>query len=94
MGALDYLTTTALSMTVSGNTGVAPFTTLFITGFIERMDPDLLAMEGWTEKVLASWWSLAVFGVLTVLEFIGKCVPIIDEIIDEASSRVANASSS
>lgn len=82
MGALDYLTTTALSMTVSGNTGVAPFTTLFITGFIERMDPDLLAMEGWTETILASWWSLAIFGVLTVLEFIGKCVPIIDEIID------------
>lgn len=82
MGALDYLTTTALSMTVSGNTGVAPFTTLFITGFIERMDPDLLAMEGWTETILASWWSLMIFGVLTVLEFIGKCVPIIDEIID------------
>ena len=82
MGAFDYLTTTALSMTVSGNTGVAPFTTLFIVGFLERMDPDLLAMEGWTATVLSSWWSLAIFGVLTVLELIGKCIPIIDEIID------------
>lgn len=82
MGAFDYLTTTALSMTVSGNTGIAPFSTLFIVGFIERLDPDLLAMEGWTEKVLSSWWSLLIFGVLALLELIGKCIPIIDEIID------------
>jgi len=51
MGALDFLTTTALSATVSGNTGVAPFATLFIVGFLERTDPDLLSMDEWMEKV-------------------------------------------
>lgn len=88
MGALQYVATSALSLTLSGNTGVAPFLTLFVVGVIEKSDPTLLYMDGWVEKVIASWPGLVVFGILTVLEFVGKCVPVVDEIIDSAMAFV------
>lgn len=81
-GFFDYVTSSAVSLTVSGNTGISPFLTLFLVGIIEISDPELLNMDGTIEKILASWYSIAIFGLLTVLEFIGKCVPVIDEFID------------
>lgn len=88
MGALQYISTSALSLTLSGNTGVAPFLTLFLVGVIEKSDPTLLYMDGWVEKIIASWPGIVVFGILTVLEFVGKCVPVVDEIIDSAMAFV------
>jgi len=82
MTALEYISTSALSLTLSGNTGVGPFLTLFVVGVAEKYDPTLLHMEGWVEKILASWPGLAVFGLLTILEFVGKCVPVVDQVID------------
>jgi len=32
--------------------------------------------------MLSSWWGLTLFGVLTTLEFVGKCVPCVDALID------------
>jgi len=82
MGVFDWLTSTALSLTVSGNTGISPFLTLLLLGCIERSDPTLLNMDGWIEALLSSWISIIVLAILTLLEFIGKCVPVVDEIID------------
>jgi len=84
MGVIQYVSTSALSLTLSGNTGVAPFLTLFLVGIIEKSEPTLLHMDGWIEKVIASWPGLVMFGGLAILEFVGKCVPVVDEIIDSA----------
>jgi len=86
--ALQYVATSALSLTLSGNTGVAPFLTLLLVGIVERSNPTLLYMEGWIEKLLSSWPSIAIFSVLTVLEFVGKCVPCVDAMIDSAMTFV------
>eukprot|EP00584_Thalassiosira_punctigera_P006473 CAMPEP_0172535998 /NCGR_PEP_ID=MMETSP1067-20121228/7833_1 /TAXON_ID=265564 ORGANISM="Thalassiosira punctigera, Strain Tpunct2005C2" /NCGR_SAMPLE_ID=MMETSP1067 /ASSEMBLY_ACC=CAM_ASM_000444 /LENGTH=52 /DNA_ID=CAMNT_0013320987 /DNA_START=120 /DNA_END=275 /DNA_ORIENTATION=+ len=52
MAPLQYISTSALSLTLSGNTGVAPFLTLFLVGVIEKSDPTLLYMDGWVEKII------------------------------------------
>mmetsp|Transcript_46323 Transcript_46323/g.90434 ORF Transcript_46323/g.90434 Transcript_46323/m.90434 type:complete len:259 (-) Transcript_46323:88-864(-) len=79
-----FKTTTAIStaFTLAGNSGVSPFLTLFLIGSIEKADPTLLDMEATTEKLLASWPSLSILSIVTVLEFVGKCVPVVDELID------------
>jgi len=88
MGVIQYVSTSALSLTLSGNTGVAPFLTIFLVGIIENSDPSLLHMDGWIEKVIASWPGLVMFGGLTILEFVGECVPVVDEIVDSAMAFV------
>lgn len=82
MGIFDYLTSSAVSLTVSGNTGISPFLTLLLLGIIEKSDPTLLNMDGYIEKILSSWISIIVLAILTGLEFLGKCIPVVDEIID------------
>merc|ERR1719463_582940 len=48
------------------------------------INPELLNMGSTMEIVLASWWSIGILGVLTLVETIGKCIPAIDELIDSA----------
>mmetsp|Transcript_10375 Transcript_10375/g.30332 ORF Transcript_10375/g.30332 Transcript_10375/m.30332 type:complete len:296 (-) Transcript_10375:141-1028(-) len=81
---MDYLTSSALSLTMAGNTGISPFLTLFILGVVEKYDPELLNMGEMMEVVLSSWVSLVVLGVLALGEEIAKCIPAIDELIDSA----------
>lgn len=78
----NSVSSAALSLTASGTTGISPFLTLFILGLIEKVMPDLLPMGGRLEIILASWWSLIVLGLLTVVEIVSKCVPALDEVID------------
>ena len=76
------------SLVVGGNTGINPCLTLFLVGCIEKADPDLLNMEGTIEDLLSSWPSLIILGIATVLEFVGNCVPVLDQIIDSAMAFV------
>jgi Domain of unknown function (DUF4126) len=78
----DYLSSSAVSLTVAGNTGISPFLTLFLMAIVEISDPTLLNMDGTIESILTSWYSMGILGVLTLLEFVGKCVPVIDSAID------------
>lgn len=82
MSFWDYLSSSALSLTVSGNTGISPFLTLLLLGIVENFDPTLLNMGGTMEAVLASWYSIAILSILSLLEIVGKCIPAVDEIID------------
>lgn len=84
MAFFDYLSASALSLVVSGNTGISPFLSLWIVGICERVDPTLLNMTGNMEALLSSWPALIVLGVMTLLEFLAKCIPVIDEIVDSA----------
>jgi len=83
---LDYMISSSVSLTVAGTTGISPFLTLFLLGIIEKSDPTVLnmsgVMNGTIETVLASWISIFVLGLLTIGDFVGKCVPFIDEAID------------
>jgi hypothetical protein len=88
MGFFDTLTATAVSFVVGGNTGISPFLTLFLVGMIERCNPNLLNMSGVTETLLSSYAGLIVLGAATILEFVGHCVPIVDQIIDTAMTFV------
>ncbi len=85
---LDFLTTSAVSLVIGGNTGINACLTLFLMGCIERYDPTLINMEGTMETLLASWPGLIVLGVASLLEFIGNCVPVLDQIIESAMTFV------
>lgn len=88
MAFLDWLTTTALSFTISGNAGVSPFLSLFLVGVIEKTNPELLQMDGTIEWILSSWITIFIWGALAVLEVVGKCIPVIDEVIDSVMTFV------
>jgi len=80
----DYISSSAVSLVVSGNTGISPFLTLLVLGLVEMGNPELLNMGETMEVALASWWSIAILGLLTAGETVGKCIPAIDEMIDSA----------
>lgn len=80
----EYISASAVSLTMAGNTGISPFLTLLILGVLEMTQPELLNMGPTMEWLLANWWSIGILGTLTVAEMIGKCVPAIDEVIDSA----------
>jgi len=88
MALLDWMSTTALSFIISGNTGVSPFMSLFLVGILAKTNPDLLQMDGTIQWILSSWFSIVIWGILMVLEFVGKCIPVVDEIIDSAMTFV------
>lgn len=82
MTIFDYLSASALSLVISGNTGISPFLSLWIVGLCERVDPTLLNMTGNMEALLSSWPALIFLGVMTILEFLAKCIPVLDEVVD------------
>ena len=85
----EWLSATAVSFTVAGNTGVAPFLSLFLVGAIEKANPDLLNMgDSQVDDLLSSWPSLVVLGILSILDFVGHCVPVVDEIVDSAETFI------
>lgn len=90
MGALlQYISASALSVTLGGNSGVAPFMTLLIVGIIERIDPSILNMEDWVQKVVSSWPSIVVLGALTIVELVAKFVPCVDVVYESSMAFVA-----
>lgn len=87
----DYVSSAAVSMTMAGNTGISPFLTLFLLGFIEAIKPELLNMGPAMETLLASGWSFFIFGSLAVAELVAKCIPALDEVVDSAETFVVPA---
>eukprot|EP00536_Pseudo-nitzschia_multiseries_P003098 jgi/Psemu1/301773/fgenesh1_kg.44_\ len=88
---MDFITSSALSLTMAGNTGISPFLTLLILGVVESYDPTMLNMDERIETILSSWWSLAILGLMTIAELIGKSFPVVDEIIDSAEVFIVPA---
>jgi len=80
----EYISSAAVSLTMAGNTGISPFLTLLLLGVIEMIKPEMLNMGDTMEMLLSSWWSIAVLGVLAIVEMVGKCIPAVDEVIDSA----------
>ena len=88
MGFFEWLSATAVSLTVAGNTGVSPFLSIFLVGCLEKANPGLLQMDDTMATLVASWPSLILGALLTALEFVGNCVPVVDEIMDSALTVV------
>jgi len=78
----DYLSSSALSLSMAGNTGISPFLTLFLLALIEKIEPEWLNVGPLVENILTSWWALIVLGILAVLEILAKCIPALDEVVD------------
>eukprot|EP00569_Conticribra_weissflogii_P017075 CAMPEP_0171390988 /NCGR_PEP_ID=MMETSP0880-20121228/947_1 /TAXON_ID=67004 /ORGANISM="Thalassiosira weissflogii, Strain CCMP1336" /LENGTH=264 /DNA_ID=CAMNT_0011903527 /DNA_START=193 /DNA_END=987 /DNA_ORIENTATION=+ len=55
---------------------------MLLIGIAERLSPDRFHMSDVMENVVSSWPSLCLWTILTVLEYVGKCVPVIDQIVD------------
>ena len=63
--------------------------TLLIVGIIERIDPSILNMEDWVQKVVSSWPSIVVLGALTIVELVAKFVPCVDVVYESSMAFVA-----
>lgn len=89
----NELSRSAVSLAVSGNVGVAPFLTLFLVSVIEKYDPTLLDTGENMESWITAWPTIAALAILTILEFIAKCVPVIDEFVDSAVTFIVPVAS-
>lgn len=78
----DYLSSSALSLSMAGNTGISPFLTLFLLALIEKIEPEWLNIGTLVENILTSWWALILLGILAFLEILAKCIPALDEVVD------------
>ncbi|KAL3804067.1 hypothetical protein HJC23_006458 [Cyclotella cryptica] len=79
---LNAISGTAFSFTLSGNSGISPFLTMLLIGITQRISPNSFNMGDTMEKIMSSWPGLTIWGMMTVLEFVGKCVPVIDQMVD------------
>jgi hypothetical protein len=79
---LNAISSTAFSFTLSGNSGISPFLTMLLIGITQKMSPESFNMSETMEKIMSSWLGLTFWGVMTVLEFVGKCVPVVDQMVD------------
>lgn len=89
---MDHVTTavanTAFSLTLSGNSGISPFLTMFLIGMVGKIQPESLNLGETMDKIMTSWPSLVFWSVMTVLESVGKCVPVLDQIMDSAEAFI------
>ena len=85
---LNHIQASAISYTVAGDSGISSFLTLFVLGCVEKSDPTLLNMDDRMEFILSSWFSLIVLAILSVMEFLAMCVPVVDELTDTAMTFV------
>ena len=79
---MDILSSTAFSLTLSGNSGISPFLTMLLIGIVEKISPNQFQMNETMERIMSSWPSLCLWSILTILEYVGKCVPVLDQIMD------------
>lgn len=55
---------------------------MLLIGVTQRISPESFNMGETMEKIMSSWPGLTLWGVMTVVEFVGKCVPVVDQIVD------------
>jgi hypothetical protein len=55
---------------------------MFLIGITQKISPESFNMSETMEKIMSSWPGLTMWGIMTVLELVGKCVPVIDQMVD------------
>jgi hypothetical protein len=85
---VNYVANTAFSLTLAGNSGISPFLTMALIGLAGKIQPEYLNLNNTMKWIMTSWPSLCFWCAMTVLETVGKCVPIIDQIMDTAEAFI------
>jgi hypothetical protein len=85
---IKYVANTAFSLTLAGNSDISPFLTMALIGLAGKIQPEYLNLDDTMKWIMTSWPSLCFWCAMTVLETVGKCVPIIDQIMDTAAAFV------
>ncbi len=85
---INYVANTAFSLTLAGNSGISPFLTMALIGLAGKIQPEYLNLDDTMKWIMTSWPSLCFWCAMTVLETVGKCVPIIDQIMDTAEAFI------
>mmetsp|Transcript_9837 Transcript_9837/g.14753 ORF Transcript_9837/g.14753 Transcript_9837/m.14753 type:complete len:255 (-) Transcript_9837:287-1051(-) len=79
----DLVSSAAITTTVAGNIGVDPFLTMFLVGLIEQLSSDSKhIIPDDLKSFVSNYEALAFWGIMSILEVVAKCVPVIDEIVD------------
>ncbi len=61
---------------------------MFLIGWAGRLKPEYINLEDSMEKIMTSWPSLCLWTIATILETVGKCVPVVDEIMDSVEAFI------
>ena len=61
---------------------------MFLIGLVGKIQPEYLNFDKNMEKIMTSWPSICFWTVMTILESVGKCVPVIDQVIDSAETFI------
>lgn len=89
---MNHVTTvvanTSFALTLSGNSGISPFLTMLLIGVAGKIQPEYLNLDDTMNKIMTSWPSLCFWSIMTLLETIGKCVPVIDQMMDSAEAFI------
>lgn len=84
----NLIANTAFSFTLSGNSGISPFLTMFLIGIAGKISPEYLNLDETMSKIMTSWPSLLFWSITTILESVGKCVPVLDQIMDSVEAFI------
>ena len=80
----DLISSAAITTTVAGNIGVDPFLTMFLVGMMDKLGSgnfDQLVPDD-LKDYISHDGALSFWGIMSILEIIGKCIPVVDEMID------------
>ncbi|EJK63347.1 hypothetical protein THAOC_15997 [Thalassiosira oceanica] len=72
----------AFALTLNGSAGLSPFLCMLLLGIASRASPDDLPLGDTMAEVLGSIPALGFWAVMTILEYVGKCVPVLDQVVD------------
>ncbi|EJK54572.1 hypothetical protein THAOC_25790 [Thalassiosira oceanica] len=72
----------AFALTLNGNAGLSPFLCMLLLGIASRASPDDLPLGDTMAEVLGSIPALGFWAAMTIFEYVGKCVPVLDQVVD------------
>ena len=91
----DLVSNAAITTTIAGNIGVDPFLTVLLVGLIDKFSSSDTAqlVPNDLQAYISSSGAISFWSIVSVLEMIGKCIPVLDEIIDSVEVFVVPAMS-
>jgi len=61
---------------------------MFLIGMAGKIQPEYLNLDETMSKIMTSWPSLSFWSIMSILESVGKCVPVVDQIMDTAEAFI------
>jgi hypothetical protein len=85
----DLISSASITTTIAGNIGVSPFLTMLLIGIIDQSlknnkdDVQNLVPED-LQSFISSYGAISFWSIMSILEMVGKCIPVVDEMVDSA----------